>query len=355
MKMIKKSIILIIMSILTIALVPSSFARAEDSNGMPFTVEPVLPDNQNKDIQGYISINTKSDSINQDLEFIVKNNLSEEQTINILFTDAYTSPNGSIQYVEKDDENSSLLNENYKLSNHLKIHDKSIKLGPNETKKISIRLDASDMKGSLLGGIGFSKNIPQNLETQSGSFNIDNKMNIIIGVLINFGVEDEIKLNVGQPYLDPMPSYYAIRLPIELDSAVLLQNTEINYTVYKDGEDLFSGSITGGIAPYTKTNISIPFESSEIEKNKKYDIKGKILYNKDGKQQSYSFDKTFKYKDKVSAANITKSIGIPIEKGEEPTIWIVVLAIIVIVPVLYYLYKLKGRKKNHQEEDDKIK
>src|SRR5690625_3489169 len=116
-----------------------------DSNGIPFIVEPILPDNQDEVVNSYISIISDSNNLNQNIEFKVTNESEIEQNIYIKVVDAYTSPNGVIQYVEEESDNSTITNDNYKLSKHLTLPENQVTLKPGETKIITSSLDVNDL------------------------------------------------------------------------------------------------------------------------------------------------------------------------------------------------------------------
>ena len=250
-----------------------------DSNGIPFIVEPILPDNQDEVVNSYISIISDSNNLNQNIEFKVTNESEIEQNIYIKVVDAYTSPNGVIQYVEEESDNSTITNDNYKLSKHLTLPENQVTLKPGETKIITSSLDVNDLEGTLLGGVSFSTTgKSEEYEKNDTSFKINNEINMVIGVMVTFKNQTEIDFTIDEPYLDPMPSYYAIRLPISLDAPLLVNGTEIKYIVKHNDKELFSGQKEFSFAPLTKVNMAIPFEYEEIINNEIYDVLGEIIY-----------------------------------------------------------------------------
>ena len=174
-----------------------------DSNGIPFIVEPILPDNQDEVVNSYISIISDSNNLNQNIEFKVTNESEIEQNIYIKVVDAYTSPNGVIQYVEEESDNSTITNDNYKLSKHLTLPENQVTLKPGETKIITSSLDVNDLEGTLLGGVSFSTTgKSEEYEKNDTSFKINNEINMVIGVMVTFKNQTEIDFTIDEPYLD---------------------------------------------------------------------------------------------------------------------------------------------------------
>lgn len=318
----------------------------EASSGLPFLVEPILPSNQDKGIENYISITPDSNSIKQELEFLVSNKTDTKQEIKIKLFNAYTSGNGGIQYAEEGTENNIIIDEKYEIQQYLDAPEKVV-LNGGENKIVKIGVNISDIKGTILGAIAFEGiGEIQKTEKEGISFEIKNQINTVYGIAINFPTEDKYKIEFGQPYVDPMPSYYAVRLPITFKNPIILKDAAIDYEVEFEGEKLFYSNENIDFAPMTKTNFTIPFEYKEIERNKPYILKGTITYlDKNGAEQTEKFEYEFVYKvdeEKITKQTDKKIIEAPveIEKNEFP-FWILLLIPLI---VLVYYYKKKNKE-----------
>lgn len=323
-------------------------ATFAESNRIPFSVEPILPDNQDKETKSYISVSPKGNSLSQEFQFQIANLSNERQEIKINIVDAYSSPNGVIQYVNEASENSEIIHEEYKLSSHLKTENDVITLEKNETKIISTKLDVESLEGVLLGGVSFSAvQKGEEIEESDSTFQINNEINMVIGVLVNFDTEKDATFMIESPFLDPMPTYYAIRLPITLEAPVLQQDVIISYNVLYKNKTIFENEKNFNFAPYTKTNISIPFEHNEIVPNEKYTIKGELIYqNRHGDEVIERFEETFIYEKENGVGNVTGLLSPPDEKGSFPT-WSLLL---LIVPLAIILYVIRKKKKVEPSE-----
>lgn len=318
MKRIKQTRVFFLMLIIFMLSAIHTNIVSADSNGLPFSVEPILPENQNTDVGSYISISPENNSISQNFKFKLSNQSNSEQKIKVTIVDAYTSPNGVIQYVEQETDNSMITNEDYKLSNHLKTKSDIITLKKDETKTIETSLNVDDMEGTLLGGVSFSvmEEGDEQKEDET-SFQINNEINMIIGVLLDFETDKDIDFLIDNPFLDPMPSYYAIRLPITLDAPVLNQDVTINYQVLLNDEELFRNEKEMKFAPYTQTNVSIPYELDEIKNNKDYVLKGELIYtDKDGNKQGKAFEQTFDYVSESKTSPFVNLFNKPMVQNE---------------------------------------
>lgn len=311
---------------------------AETSN-QPYTVKPVFPSNQDKDVMNYISITTKESSLKQEVEFDVTNNKKKPITVNIKPLNALTSPQGSIQYVKEDkQENSKIVEDNYVFKDYVKI-DKEVTLEGQETKRVTLEMDIDNIKGTLLGSVGFQiKEDDKGEDKQDGKFTIKNEINNIIGVSVNFPTKETFDLKIGDVYLDPMPSYYAIRLPVTHDKPLITKNVNLIYEVKdKHGDTLFKSpkGLVQDFAPQTEVNISIPYESEDIVKNEEYTIKGKFVKG----NKVVPFEKNFKYTSDGDVENRGKTLTTPYIKGN----WLNLLWLLplLLIPILYYIFRNK--------------
>lgn len=346
-----KRVATIVILILVVSLIGQGDVSAED-NGMPFTVEPVLTENQDKNVQSYISEKVKGNDYKQEYRFNVTNSSKEEQDIAVTVVDAYTSPNGVIQYVEEESDNSKITDKEYKMTEYLTADEDIITLQAGESKVVGFKLDAGDVEGTLLGGVSFiTLEDGEEIEEEGSSFQINNEINMVVGVMIEFDTSDKVDFEIKAPYVDPMPSYYAVRLPIELKSPLLVKDTELTYDVSFKGEDLFGGIEKISFAPKTETNFSLPFDYEEIEENEVYVIKGTLKYkDRDDNEQTLDFEEEFEYVKNDTVTNkVTERLKAPVVGTGIALYWYLLGVLGVILGV--YLYK---RRKDKEETEIEI-
>src|SRR5690625_675195 len=149
---------------------------------MPYTIQPVLPDNQDENIGNYISVSTNENALKQDFEFLITNKTNEEMELLIQPINALTSPQGVIQYTSQTtEENAELINGDYGLSTYMDVVDK-ITLQSGENKTVKATVDISGIEGTILGAIAFQTVEEGDIEEQDNvQFKINNESNTIIG------------------------------------------------------------------------------------------------------------------------------------------------------------------------------
>lgn len=310
-------------------------------------VIPVFPENQDPKIKNYISINTNEKHFKQNIEFIITNRSKKQVTIQIEKLNAINSSQKGIQYTTETEENGSrLLDERYALAKYIKI-DKQITLKGKERKKIQAEIDIPKLDGTILGAIGF-KTLHNTQEINDGQLQIRNELNRVIGVQINLvknAVNDNPVFVVHKPYIEPMPAYYVIRLPIGLQSSLLLKDVLLKYKVFDSKGSLLFGSKDEqpfNFAPNTYTPFILPWQHDKLKENEKYVLKGELQYAKD----KFTFEKTFKF-ETANVMTETNNIGRPdIIQDYSFYIWLVVLLIFVGGVAIYYL---RRRKKQNSE------
>lgn len=347
-RILKWDILITIAVILLSTLITSNVALANEE-GLPFTVEPILPNNQSAETTSYISIQTDEAVLEQNIDFKLTNTSDQVQEINVKVVDAYTSPNGVIQYVSEASENSEIIHEAYKLTGYLKVAPDTIKLKPGETSTITMPIDVTNVEGVLLGGVSFSSVVEgTEIEENDSSFQINNEINMVIGVMLDFADDGDIDFKIEQPFIDPMPSYFAVRLPITLDAPALIQDATMTYDVLYKDDLLFSNEKKISFAPYSKTNISIPFEYDEIVEKTDYTIQGELIYqDQNNKQVKEGFHETFQYKKNADQSGIARIFNVPTEVGGI-AIWIYFVALLGLVILLVII--VTQRKKSKTED-----
>lgn len=313
---------------------------AQKDLGSPFSVQPILPTNQDANIDSYISITPGGDTVNQTLEFIITNNQDKQQTVHIESVNAYTSPNGIVEYVKTKNRNSEIVDGAYEMIEHLAlIGENRITLEPNEKRKVKTELNIDNIDnidGMLLGGVSFQTTV-DNGEADEESFQIENNINQLIGVVINTPTDKDVQLSFGDVLVDPMPSYYVVRLPITQNSPNLLNNMEMEYAVAFQGEELFGSTKEIDFAPMSKANFAIPFEAEEIKKNKPYVLKGALTYiDQDQHEQVIEFEKTFRFDGNTNSDDDGNTFTPPILDGISYW-WFLLLLLIPVIA--YWIYR----------------
>lgn len=341
----KHKLIGLTVAILTVFL---SIIPVSANEGLPFDVIPKFTDGQEDGVTNYISIKGNGDSKRETFEFEVKNKSDREHEIVISVVDAYTSPSGLVQYDVKGSENSEIIDDKQKMSNHLTLEQQNkegnliVKLEPKETRVIKANLDAKNVEGTLLGGLTFKLfQEGDGFEEDGTTFQINNEISMVIGVIVEFDYNREVDFVIDEPYVDPMPSYYAIRLPVTMESPTF-KSAELVYDVLLDDEVQFGANLEYEFTPKSKTNVSLPWELETIKTDKTYRIKGYIGYLENGEEAHEPFDFTFKHKaDESIVDKVTSPFMKPLEEGRFPWLLFFTLSIIIIITIITIIKKRK--------------
>lgn len=117
-----------------------------------FSITPILPDNQNVEVQNYFDLKVKPNQ-KQTLELVVSNTSNELQEYKITVNTANTNNNGIVDYsmsnFKKDKSMKISLKDCFKLEKEI------IEIPPNKEKIISMEMTIppADFDGILLGGV----------------------------------------------------------------------------------------------------------------------------------------------------------------------------------------------------------
>lgn len=320
-----------------------SIAFADSKEEQPFTIYPVLPANQDTDVQSYISINTSDDALKQKIAYEIENNTDKPLDMRIEPLNAVTSPNGVIHYTNEDEVNAKIINENYRLVDYISVVD-SVTIQPGEriTVKALVDIPKSKIDGTVLGAIGFQVTEKGAIhKKEKMTFQINNETNVIMGVQVNFGTDKKADFQIDKPYVDPMPSYYAVRLPVTSSTPLIMSDVLLKYEVLdENNKQLFKNEDrVFKFAPNTKTNIVIPWNSDSIEKGKTYTLKGSLNFN----DKSIEFEKTFTYKGDAVDVPDGQDFDTPTTESNTFWLWLLLGLAVLLGAILYVIYKNKNK------------
>lgn len=289
--------------------------NASAIEGVPFKANLILPSGQDKGVEDYVSLTAKTGKINEELEFEIVNNEKKSKTIKVEVVDSYASPTGTVQYSSTPPENSSITDKNYKMQNYILLKDNKVTLKPKEKKRVKMQLSAENLDGVILGGISFKEDDSKKEESnKSGEFKIESKLNIVIGIKMNFGTKQLVNLKAGNPSVQSMPAQYIVNLPMELTSNSP-KKFDLKYSI-SDKEELFKNQMSIEFPAKSKASIRIPWEYEKIENGKTYTLKGTLTYKDiDGKTKEMNILKEFEYNKEISAiSGVTNKFISPVEE-----------------------------------------
>jgi hypothetical protein len=275
---------------LFLALTPMKDVHAAGEKKLPFSVTPIFSENQDQSVRGYFKVHTTSGEV-QHLQVKIQNNKDTELTLELHPTNALTIVNGGINYDEnKKNDSSSIIDDTYALASGITIP-KELTLKKGEGKTINVDVISPKVtKGTVVGGIALKeKDTGDSTEVGSNggvSFNIYNKVEFNMGIVLDYGSEVPDQLKIGEADIKSLPSGFQVYMKLINEAAKIEKELTLKYKVFnKNDEMLFEGSFEHfEMAPMTDVNYQVPWKAKEIsEGDYKIDMaiekNGKVLAN----------------------------------------------------------------------------
>jgi len=286
-----KHLKVLFISIILFAFSGSSSFAAEKNESFPFIITPVLTKNQDPSVKGYFQLNVGKNEV-QNLQIKIRNITNKDQMVKIIPTNALTSLNGEIEYVEhKGNKNSFLNDEKFALSKYISIAP-MISIKANETKTIPLVVDTPNEEvGTYLGGVLF---IPEGqfddyeLKGDKGiAFEIQNQIAFAMAVQLDFPKKDKGNVKIKKSGMKFLPTGIQVYTQISNEAAKIEKSITGNYVIRnKKGEKLFSGKIeTINMAPKSSMRYPVFWNSDKIAAE---DYIFDLNLNVDGKKISSS-------------------------------------------------------------------
>ncbi|WP_059106012.1 DUF916 and DUF3324 domain-containing protein [Shouchella shacheensis] len=231
--------------------------------GVSFTVDPVLPDNQTDAHQSYFDL-WMEPGADQKLTVLVTNTSDEEIVVLPRVTVATTNPHMEIDYTQIDPE----LDESMTLPiTDIASVEEEIVLPPHEQKEVPIELALPNqpVEGMILGGLHFEEAPSSDEEEDAQGVAVTNTYAYVIGLKLQSderpveAITPELHLHSIQPKL--INYRQAITATLQNRTAVLVDELLIEAEVYeKNGEELLAATTheQGRMAP--NSNVDFPIE-----------------------------------------------------------------------------------------------
>lgn len=182
MRHIKKIILIPIFLIVFLFLDISHKVEAE---GMDFSVEAILPDNQVDVNESYFDLLVRPNS-NQTLSFKVANLSDKPSQISIDLNPGWTNQNGVLSYSKTDKKTDESMA--YPITQLIKDNNKLVELKPFEEKIVNFELvtPTNEFDGIIVGGFIFKKIKENNrLNKNTSEVVIDNDIQLVKGIKLS--------------------------------------------------------------------------------------------------------------------------------------------------------------------------
>ncbi|WP_067727693.1 WxL protein peptidoglycan domain-containing protein [Oceanobacillus damuensis] len=296
----------------------NTFAQDEVA---PLEIEPVYPDNQQPETQGYFNLLVEPGET-QTIELKVTNNLETELTLTGSTANAYTHPTGGMLYgTNIDSDNSRLLEDAILLADLIEIEE-TITIPSQSSVNVPIEIAIPEEDGQTFLGAVILTTEPMSMETEET--NEEDAANVIlntetsytVALQLNLPVETPSDLSLGEAgFMNETGEVF-----IEMTNNVHLIQEEImgTYSVAdQEGAELFSGEIPSfKMAPKSQIRYPIPWENESLDDGTyTLNVNGTAGGNEFTASESFTIENEDiqEYEEKnVPETNTSDNNGIPI-------------------------------------------
>jgi len=319
---------------------------AAEAAELPITIKSIFPDNQKAGITGYFDLQVSSGE-KQTIFIQITNNKSEDIVVEIIPTNAYTSPTGTIFYKEAaDSPETILLDEFFALSKCLSLN-KEVAIKAKETVKVPIEVTAPNIdSGTMLGGILISEKekVDENvneeiekIEKDTAKFRVLTKTAFALAIQLDFPNQANPAFSFGKAGFKPNGAKVFIEM---VNDATLIQRdiSGVYEVTNKDGEKLFAGEIAPMImAPKTQINYPFPWGNPTLEPGNYT-----LSINANVAGEEIAIERVFKI-DNNSVKKYAESANQPIAQTQTGIpYWAAILAVVILGGLMFWFGKRKA-------------
>lgn len=278
-----------------------------------YSIKPVLPKNQNPAINNYFSLTSEGD-LKGTYDIEISNDGDEELTLYIQSLNAFTSPNGLIQYADDTtyDYDSFIQDNKYKFTDYVDIVD-VVTVKPNTVSRYSFNVNIPKMEGSILGAISFRTALEGGATSnEEVSITINNAINNVIAFNVDFGNGAFNAVEYGEATLYHSGFDTHIKLPIRAMSNTLVENAYIEYKVInEDGDLVFENpdKLRAHIVSNADFDMHLPWLANTVRKNNNYELIGSMTLNYNGEEMKFPFNKKFEFKQTENKTLLSSFAG----------------------------------------------
>jgi len=238
---------------------------------IPFTAEPVYPDNQRADAKGYFHVAT-SPGQTQQFRVRLTNRKAEPLSLTVRKADAYTSPQGGIVYeAAVDSDDVALSDDAPRMSSLMKAPD-AVTLEPNATSEFTFSVTSPSVEsGTVLGGIQFAY-----LSAETGGespaagadeVRIGLRSETVVGIAVQLDLPNAATpaFTIGDAGFNPDTGHVFVEM--RNDAQLIQRGVSGTYRVERpDGTLLFEGAFPAfNMAPMSRMRYRLPWDSPTLE------------------------------------------------------------------------------------------
>ena len=318
-------------------------------------VTPIVPKNQDRDVQSYFKLKSKPGE-SQTL-FVRIENLKNEPIVVLIETDnALTSPMGEIQYIPGEgNENARITDPSHEMKDAISVQ-RQVKLNAKEKKEIpiSVRAPAYE-RGTFLGGITFIAELQQgdkvteeHRDSNAYYFDIESRIGFALAIQWDMPIPETDQFAIEKAGIRLIPSGVQSYIEIQNVNANILSGFSAVYHIKKkNGTELFSGQITNiNFAPKTLIRYPIMWRGAELSSGDFIlEIEARIGDSIQSKNIDFQINKAF-------IQQYINETGNQISNGKEGISILKISIGVGSILVVFIIAMLIGAKKKKKDEED---
>ena len=324
------------------------FANVQPDDGVPYSVQGVLPENQVNSNVSYFDIEMEQGQ-EQELEVIVYNSSDEDITVEVANNSAVTNSNGLIVYdglPEGEELHESMI---YPFSEISSIESPTIDVAAGEQETVTVKVEAPDdeFDGVILGGLYFSLE-PEEGEEEEEEENvmIQNRYSYALAVQIQeTGNDNTVEPNIEMLSVDPGIINYRTGLQSEfVNTSPMIVGLEIEGSVYEAGEEepLYTRTEEDfTVAPNSKFKFPVMYDNQRLEP-------GDYVFraNASNGEEAWEFEEEFEVTEEIADEANEEAVELAEEEDYSLLMYLVIgLVVLVAVLLIVVIYLLRKRKK----------
>ena len=301
-----------------------------DENQDNYTVEAILPDNQQKDTQDYFDL-LVSPNQKQELKVKLSNKSETKQKFAVSFNTATTNENGVIDYSNANFKIDASMEVD--LSKYVQLKENTIELNPYQEKFICLELNMPDkaFNGTLLGGINI---VPLKETKENGITQIFSKT-VALKIRENTNLVKE-KIYDGDIKLDQINYHNVVKMQIRNVSPTIITNVKATCMVRsldKDVVNISKDFSNISMAPNSCFYLPVEFNKQLSPGKYYYDIH---LIGKDNK---WHFRKEFDINPEESRKLNNTAVN---DYNEDFNLYYIVLLFLIIIVIIFIYRRLQN-------------
>lgn len=326
------------------------YAKDNDKLNIPFTISPVLPDNQKIGVLGYFDLQVQPGS-KQVIHVKIRNDSGRILKMNITPANALTAVNGGIQYTA--DEGSAVsgfLDREYAYMGGISVQTK-VTLAEGAIIEIPVTLTVPNKEsGTFLGGLLFT----EDGEGTSGQVNQNNdganftlKNRVAVGMAIQLDLPHAVQpeFSFGDVGMQTIPSGSQMYINMQDKSPAIVRGVKGSFEVSNASGTVMKGSFGPfNMAPETEIKYPVFWQNNLVPG--KYTVKLNAEYGGQKVSEEKSFtigSQELKDYQDVTGRN-------PISFTIPWWIWVLgILAFAAIIIFVYMIGRRQGRSKNNKQ------